>query len=179
MTRAPDSFLVVIDMQVAFADPASVWVAPRYDEIVPVIGKLTARFAGRVVYTRFVRDARETGSWRPYYDRWSSMRAAEDSQLWDMTLPVPQSAPVVSLPTFSKWGPDLERIVGPDAPLVMCGVATDCCVLGTAYGAADAGRTVTVVADACAGATDAAHGQALALLDMLDPMVKVRRSDEI
>lgn len=175
----PEPFLVVIDMQVAFAEPDSVWVAPRYGEITPVVTELGERFSGRVVYTRFVRDPQERGSWRPYYDRWSTMREGPESSIWDVNIPMQPGAPVVSLPTFSKWGPDLAAIVGPNAPLVLCGVATDCCVLGTAYGAADAGRSVTVVADACAGATDEAHDQALALLRMLDPMVSVRTSTQL
>lgn len=171
-------WLVVIDMQAAFAEPSSVWAAPRYEEITPVIARLVKQFTDRVVYTRFVRDAGEEGAWRPYYDRWSTMRQPADSSLWDLTLTATENAPIVSEPTFSKWGPQLERVVG-HAPLVMCGVATDCCVLATAYAAADAGRSVVVVADACAGATQEAHEQALALLDMLDPMVVVRASDQI
>lgn len=107
------------------------------------------------------------------------MRLPADSPSWDLTLPAEDGAPVISLPTFSKWGPELERAVGPGTSLVMCGVATDCCVLATAYAAADSGRSVTVVSDACAGATDDAHEQAIALLGMLDPMIVIRPSLEM
>ncbi|WTE38083.1 isochorismatase family protein [Streptomyces sp. NBC_01618] len=69
-------------------------------------------------------------------------------------------------------------IVG-DAPLVLCGVATECCVLGTAFAAADAGRRVTVVADACAGASMALHEQALVLLEQLAPLVSVVTADRL
>jgi nicotinamidase-related amidase len=61
----------------------------------------------------------------------------------------------------------------------MCGVATECCVLGTALGAADAGRQVTVVSDACAGATEKLHRQAMTVLEQLAPLVRVATSDEL
>ena len=75
-------------------------------------------------------------------------------------------------------GPGAEAIVG-DAPLVLVGVATECCVLSTAYAAADAGRTVWVVSDACAGATRELHDQALNILGMNAPLISVVTSDEL
>lgn len=172
------SWLVVIDMQVAFGDPASGWAAEGYPAVEKAVAELADRFGDRVVWTRFVRDAREELGWSTYYDRWSEFRLPADDAAWDLTLPVAADAPVVSLPTFSKWGPELESVVG-DAPLVMCGVATECCVLGTAYAAADAGRRVTVVADACAGATVSLHEQALTLMETLAPLVHVTTSDRL
>ncbi len=168
-------WLVVIDMQVAFGDPSSDWATPGYPYVERVVARLVERFAGRVVWTRFVRDPREPGAWAAYYDQWPSFRVPEDDPVWDLTSAVPDGLPVVSLPTFSKWGPELEAVVG-DAPLVMCGVATECCVLGTALGAADAGRQVTVVSDACAGATEKLHRQAVTVLEQLAPLVRVTTS---
>ncbi|MEU3349031.1 isochorismatase family protein [Streptomyces sp. NPDC006700] len=175
-TRAP--WLVVIDMQVAFSDPASGWAADGYASIEPLVSDLARRFGDRVVWTRFVPDPGEDRAWSEYYDRWPEFRLPETDPAWALTTPVPDGAPVVSLPTFSKWGPELEGVVG-DAPLVLCGVATECCVLGTAFAAADAGRRVTVVADACAGATAALHEQALDLLGQLAPLVTVTTSDRL
>lgn len=171
-------WLVVIDMQHAFGDPASGWVAEGYADVVPVVEKLTAQFADRVVFTRFVRDPAEPLHWPAYYDKWSSFRLEPDDPLWELTLDVPDGAPVVDEPTFSKWGRSLEAIVG-DAPLVLCGVATECCVLATAYAAADAGREVRVVADACAGATRLLHEQALAIMGTNAPLISVTTSDEL
>ncbi|WP_328531355.1 cysteine hydrolase [Nocardioides sp. NBC_00368] len=176
MTGRP--WLVVIDMQVVFGDPASRWAAEGYPAAEQAVADLAEVFGDRVVWTRFVRDAQEELGWSAYYDRWSEFRLPPDDPAWELTLPISETAPIVSRPTFSKWGPDLESIVG-DAPLVMCGVATECCVLGTAYAAADAGRRVTVVADACAGATVALHEQALTLLDTLGPLVTVTTSDRL
>lgn len=178
-TSSPSPWLVVIDMQTAFADPTSEWAVPAYPEIVPVISSLVDAFGERVVHTRFVPDEAEPGQWSRYYDRWSTMRQPASSQLWDLTVPVPPGTPVVSRPTFSKWHPELVRFLNTDAPLVMCGVATDCCVLATALAAADDGRGVTVVADACGGATSRHHDQALSLLALLDPLVAVTTSEQL
>ncbi|MDI3408962.1 cysteine hydrolase family protein [Streptomyces cavernicola] len=168
----------MIDMQEAFREPSSGWAVEGYRSIEPVVSKLADSFGDRVVWTRFVRDPREDRAWAAYYDHWPSFRLPETDPAWALTLPVPEKAPVVTLPTFSKWGPELEGIVG-DAPLVMCGVATECCVFGTAFAAADAGRGVTVVADACAGASVALHEQALVLLGQLSPLVTVTTSDRL
>ena len=174
--RAP--WLVVIDMQEAFRDPGSEWGVPGYAAIEPAVASLCGRFPGRTVVTRFVPDSEEPGQWSRYYDRWRTMRQPADSALWTVTVPVPDGAPVVSLPTFGKWGEELARITG-DAPLVLCGVATDCCVLATALAAADAGRAVTVVGDACAGVSDRHHRAALDLLRLLSPLVEVVDADEV
>lgn len=171
--------LVVVDMQTAFRQPDSEWAVPGYETITPTIDDLTSAYAGRVVYTRFVRDPTEHGSWQDYYDRWSSMRQPADSAAWDLTLTPQDIDPVISLPTFSKWGTDLANTAGSKAPLVMCGVATDCCILATALAAADAGRSVTIVSDACAGATQQAHEESLRILELFAPMITVVQAAEL
>lgn len=171
-------WLVVVDMQHAFGDPSSGWVAEGYVDIVPVIEDLARDFAGRVVYTRFVRDPAESGQWAAYYDQWPEFRIGPEHHAWELTLAPAEGAPVVDAPTFSKWGPALEAVVG-DAPLILCGVATECCVLSTAYAAADSGRQVRVVADACAGATSHLHAQALQIMGMNTPLISVVTSTEL
>lgn len=172
------SFLVVIDMQVAFADQTSEWAVPEYRRAEAAIQQLILDFEDRVVYTRFVPDPAEHGSWGAYYDHWSTMRQPPSSPMWDLTLNPVSGSSIVSLPTFSKWGEELREAVGPTAPLVLCGVATDCCVLSTALAAADNGRTVTVIDDACAGVSSRHHDEALSLLGLLTPMVNVISSDK-
>lgn len=170
--------LVVVDMQEAFRDSGSQWSVPRYAGAQDRVEELAERFRGRTVWTRFVRDPAEEGAWSAYYDRWSTFRVERGSPVWDLTLPVGDD-PILTQPTFSKWGPELARLVGPESRLVVCGVATDCCVLSTVLGAVDAGRSVTVVTDACAGATDEAHDQALALMGLLSPMVTLAATAEV
>jgi nicotinamidase-related amidase len=168
----PEPWLVVIDIQHVFTDPASGWSTEGSDLAIPVISDLTERFPGRTVLTRFVRDPRELGAWSAYYDTWTEFRLDPEDARWGLSMEPPAGAPVIDEPTFSKWTAQLRDVVG-EADLVLCGVATECCVLSTAFGAADAGRAVTVVADACAGATTAAHTAALGLMHANAPLISV------
>lgn len=165
--------LIVIDMQEIFRSADSEWCVPRYEAASERIAGLAEQFAGRVVFTKFVRDPDEHGSWSAYYDRWAGCRQEPDSAAWELTLAAGPDDAVLTLPTFSKWGVDLAGLVADDEHVAVCGVATDCCVLSTVLGAVDAGKRVTVVTDACAGVTDEAHDQAVALMGLLDPMVRL------
>lgn len=171
--------LVVIDMQDCFADPESGWFTPRYREAEVNIARLAADPGGAsTVWTRFVRDPDEQGSWSAYYDRWNELRLPPEASEWDLTSVPAEGDDILDLPTFSKWGPDLDALTAGVDGLVLCGVATDCCVLGTVLGAVDAGRPVTVVADACAGVTDVAHQQALDLMGLLSPMITLTDTED-
>ncbi|MFC7766396.1 isochorismatase family protein [Leucobacter soli] len=98
------SALVVIDMQHVFRDADSQWATPGYDRAAERISRLTDAYRGEVIWTRFVRDPQESGSWSDYYARWNECREPEDSPVWDLTMPVADGDDIVSLPTFSKWG---------------------------------------------------------------------------
>ena len=177
-SEATPPWLVVIDIQHVFTEPGSGWYAEGAAETVAAIERLMPHFAGRTVLTRFVRDPEEAGAWASYYDTWSEFRLAPDHQRWELSLPAPAGAPVVDEPTFSKWTEGLREVVG-GADLVLCGVATECCVLSTAFGAADAGRAVTVIADACAGASVSAHDAALALMHANAPLITVTTAADL
>ncbi len=166
-------------MQQIFSDPASQWATAGYAEAADRVAQLVDAATGPVIWTRFVRDPSEPGSWRAYYDRWSECREAPESVAWDLTMTVRDGDAVLTLPTFSKWGEQLAEFTAAHPELIVCGVATDCCVLSTVLGAVDAGKAITVVTDACAGATEEAHDQALALMGMLAPMVRLATVDEV
>ncbi|SCZ57085.1 Nicotinamidase-related amidase [Arthrobacter sp. UNCCL28] len=169
--------LVVIDMQRAFRQEGE-WHVPRYDEAARTIARLVS--AGfEPVTTRFLPDPAEPGSWSAYYDRWSSMRLDPADRIWDLELPGVEVGSSIDLPTFTKWGEAMAGLIPVGGELILAGVATDCCVLSTALGAADAGRYVTVVEDACAGQNDEAHDQAISLLRLLSPMINVIRSETL
>jgi nicotinamidase-related amidase len=172
-TPHADTALVAIDMQVIFQDPHSQWHVSTYEQAAARVGQLVARFPSNVIWTKFVRDAEEYGSWGAYYDRWDSCRLEPGAAEWGLTLPVKAHDRVLTLPTFSKWGPELASLTATQEHLIVCGVATDCCVLSTVLGAVDAGKRVTLVADACGGATPEAHAQAIGLVKLLSPMVSV------
>ena len=109
-----------------------------------------------------------------YYADWPFALVPETDPLYDLVPPFAGLVgPVVSATTFGKWGPDLAGVVNADAPLVLTGVSTDCCVLSTALAAADAGREVVVVADACAGLTEADHRRALDAMALYAPLITV------
>ena len=171
--------LVVIDMQVIFQDPHSQWHVSTYEQVAPRVSELVAQFPANVIWTKFVRDPGEQGSWGAYYDRWGTCRLAPDAADWDLTMQVREDDQVLTLPTFSKWGPGLASMTSGQDHLIVCGVATDCCVLSTVLAAVDAGKRVTLVADACGGATPEAHDQALGLMNLLSPMVRVVDTAEL
>jgi nicotinamidase-related amidase len=165
--------LVVIDMQHVFGDPASPWFTPRFAEVVPRIAELVEAFAPRVTFTRFVAPASPVGAWEPYYEQFPFARQPPSAPLYQLVdaFPAYRSA-TVDLPTFGKWGPALaDRLDG--AGMVLAGVSTDCCVISTALPAADAGVRVRVIADACAGANDTTHEQALAVMALYAPLIEV------
>jgi nicotinamidase-related amidase len=184
-----DAWLVVIDMQHVFTGD-SPWAAPRFADASAAIARLLPRFRGRTVLTRFVAPERPVGAWVPYYRDWPFALVPDADPLYALTEPFATlaagGAAVVTLPTFGKWGTSLQAVTEtvtetrtdaeakPQRPhLVLTGVSTDCCVLSTALAAADAGVRVTVVAEACAGASDADHARALDAMRLYAPLVTV------
>jgi nicotinamidase-related amidase len=168
--------LVVIDLQNVFADPDSGWFCPRSAEILRPIQRLVAAFEGSVTFTRFVAPAEPAGAWRDYYRDWPWALQPPDAKLYALVDGF-TGRPSLDLPAFGKWGPALSERV--DSELIVAGVSTDCCVLSTVLPAADAGVKVRVVADACAGATDQTHEQALGLMRLYAPLVEVTTTEEV
>lgn len=174
---ADPPWLVVVDMQVVFADPGSPWATPGFDQIVPAVQHLVEAAGDRVVYTRFVAPEVVEGAWAAYYREWPFALQPPEAPAYQIVdaLPVGDSA-VVSLPTFGKWGADLERVTRGSRDIVLAGVSTDCCVLSTALAAADAGVRVRVAADACRGLSRRDHQRALDAMALYAPMVEVTES---
>jgi nicotinamidase-related amidase len=166
--------LTVVDMQRVFGEPSSPWYTPGFDAILEPVGRLVAAYGERVAFTRFLVPARPEGSWTAYYELWPFAREADAAPLLDLVAPFAGGRHhLVEKPTFSKWGPELRALAGESRTLVLCGVATDCCVIATAIAASDAGMYVRVVADACRGIDDAAHERALALMAGFAPQIEV------
>lgn len=170
-------WLVVIDAQAIFADPAtSPWGSPLWADTVPRIRNAVEQYGERVVFTRFVADPAPRGSWVEYYEQWPFAQVPDTDPLYAL---VPElagfaadGAPVVTLPTFGKWA-GLAEIVGPGSHVTLAGVATDCCVLSTALAAADAGATVRIASELCAGSTPENHARALAAMELYAPQITV------
>jgi nicotinamidase-related amidase len=173
-------WFVAIDMQRVFGDPSSAWCAPRYAAAAANVIRLASHFGDRSVFTRFVAPAEPTGAWVPYYEEFPWALQPADSQLYELTDDVAADAETtVTATTFGKWTADLRAVVGDQPRLVVAGVATDCCVVSTVLAAADAGATITVVTDACAGSTDDNHQKALDVMSLYAPLVTLATIDEV
>jgi nicotinamidase-related amidase len=166
--------LAVIDMQRVFAEPDSPWLAPRFADIIEPVGKLVEAFQPNVVFTRFIAPAEPWGSWREYYQAWPFALQPPDADIYQLVDEFAGwSGHMLDAVTFSKWGPQLRGHVQGSGRLVLCGVATDCCLLSTAVAAADEGVYVRVVEEACAGASEDSHRNALDILRTYAPLIEV------
>jgi nicotinamidase-related amidase len=167
------SWLAVIDMQRVFAEPDSPWFTPRFAETVAPIGQLLAAFRPRVTFTRFVAPQAPSGAWRHYYQRWPFALRPPDAGIYHLVDAFAgEHGPTLDTTTFGKWAPGLAASVH-TGRLVLAGVSTDCCVLSTALAAADAGVSVQVAADACAGVDDESHAKALDIMRLYAPLIEV------
>ena len=174
MSTAAPPWLVVVDMQTVFADPASPWATPGFAAILPRVRRLVEVHRPYVVLTRFVAPAVPTGSWVPYYEQWPFALVPAEDPLYGIVPDLEaEGLPVVTRSTFGKWDAELAGLVGPDAAVRLAGVSTDCCVLSTALAAADDGRRVQVLADACAGASDDDHERALDAMALYAPLIEI------
>ncbi len=175
-------WLVIIDPQRIFAEPGSGWASPMWPDAVANIKRLAAAHAGRVVVTRWVAPtaAQRHGSWASYMTAWPFADKAPDDPAFDVVAELADlDAHVISEPTFGKWRHQLTALLGPDPTFVLAGVSTDCCVISTALPAADAGATITVATDACAGSTPENHAAALAVLGLYPPQITLATTDEV
>jgi nicotinamidase-related amidase len=173
------ALLVVVDMQDVFRVAESPWATPGFDDLAEPIGRLVGAFGDRVVYTRFMVPERPAGSWVPYYETFPEVARPEHRGWLELAEPYSGWATTtLDRETFGKWGERLEEAAGPARTIVLCGVATDCCVVSTALAAADDGALVRVVGDACRGATAEAHDRALALMDGFAPQISVTSVEE-
>lgn len=173
-----DGWLVVIDAQAIFADPAtSQWGSPMWASVLPRIVERVREFGPeRTVFTRFVADPGLGGSWAPYYDDWAFALVPGDDPLYALVPEVTELAErshIVTAGTFGKWNGDLRAVVGDQPHLTLTGVSTDCCVLATAIPAADAGATLVVDAAGCAGSTPDNHQRALDAMALFGPQITI------
>ncbi|HTI01689.1 MAG TPA: cysteine hydrolase [Acidisoma sp.] len=173
MPARQNEWLIVVDMQRAFADPPSPWASADFYRALPQVERLVEAYRGRVILTRYVAPMPPTGAWVSYFEAWPSLLLPEQHPAWELKLPPGEGVFVETRATFGKWDAAMAARVGQDAALAICGVATECCVLATVLGAIDAGRFVRLATDACAGGTPEAHGQTLGILAGAAPLVEL------
>lgn len=173
-------WLVVIDPQVIFASPDSEWGSPFFADAFASIVRLAEAAGDRVLVTRWLPTADRDTSWGDYFAAWPFADQPADDQLFDLVAEATalSSHPTLDLPTFGKWGDELEARIGRGTPVVLTGVSTDCCVISTALAGADAGGRITIAADACAGSSAENHAAALAVMGLYPPQLTVANTEE-
>lgn len=177
-----------VDMQKLFV--GTEWHTPWMERVLPVVERIARARPDRTVFTRFIpaeRPGEGEGTWRRYWERWSSMTlealppGAVDL-LPSLAALVPP-AEVIDKRAYSPWvEPGLHRRLrarGVDT-LVITGVETDVCVLGAVLGAVDLGYRVVVPTDAVCSSSDRTHDALLTLYrERYGQQVETVDSDEI
>jgi nicotinamidase-related amidase len=161
--------LVVVDVQNGFITPHS---AP----VVPVIADLARRWqdaGGAVIFTRYFN---YPGSPYERLIGWHALQAAPETDLADEVAQLAEhpAAVVADKTAYSALTPEVLSLLAREGftDLLICGIATDGCVLKTALDAFEAGYTPWVLSDACASNASSVppaevHAAALALLSRL------------
>jgi nicotinamidase-related amidase len=170
MSSPHASWLMVIDLQPAFSHPDSPWFTPALTKVARRIETLVPLYGERVLFTRFVPPETLMGSWRDYYAKWEFAARKGLEWLWDLDAPWRGRLSIASH-TFSKWTPEAIAYLGAEPEVVLCGVSTDCCVLGTALAAVDHGARVRIVSDACAAKSKEIHERAIELMSWRAPQL--------
>lgn len=176
-----ERWLIVIDPQNIFAAPDSEWGSPFFASAFERIRMLADAFGERMLITRWMPTANRSTSWGDYFAAWPFADQPPTNPLYDLVPEVQGLSPLptLDLPTFGKWGPELEAIIGRGAEVVLAGVSTDCCVLSTALAGADAGARITIATDACAGSTAENHAAALHVMGLYPPQITLATTNEV
>jgi ureidoacrylate peracid hydrolase len=157
----PRTAVLVIDMQNDFVEEGAPLEFPEGRRIVPAIQKVLTAARARempVVYAAHVHrpGGADLGIHRELYPPVAAGEALVDGERGVEILP--ELAPRPGEPVIKKhrynsfYATDLEIILrglGVET-VVLTGMTTECCVLGTARGALERGFCSVVVADACA-----------------------------
>ncbi|MDB5370271.1 MAG: cysteine hydrolase [Roseomonas sp.] len=161
-----------IDMQNLFAE-GSDWHTPWMKRVQPLVEQLVAAHPDRTIFTRFIparRPGEGEGTWKGYYQRWSSMTLeALPPDAIELVPPLARFAPpaaVIDKTVYSPWlTPDLDNLLkqrGAEA-LIISGAETDVCVLATVLGAVDRGYRVVLPSDGLCSSSDKMHDALLGL----------------
>ncbi len=152
------SMLLVVDVQNGF-------VNDQTRHVIEAVNRLIGAFSGRgepVAFTRFVNTP---GSGYERWIGWTRFMRGPENDLYDA---VDASAgPVFIKHGYTAFTPEFESHVSEQRVerLVLCGIATDGCVLKSAVDAFERGIEPVVVTDACAShAGSEIHDAGLLLL---------------
>ncbi|XIA63527.1 cysteine hydrolase family protein [Bradyrhizobium sp. TZ2] len=181
MKPIEDAVHLCVDMQRIFAK-GGIWETPWMERVLPTIVDISARYAARTVFTRFITPVspdQAQGQWRSYFNRWeiATRRSRGGSQL-DLVPELVRLAPpatIVDKSTYSAFfGSPLSTFLREKRirTIVVSGAETDVCVLSTVLDAVNIGFRVVIVEDALCSSSDAGH-------DALMTMYRIRFSEQI
>jgi nicotinamidase-related amidase len=179
---------LAVDMQRLFMEGR--WAVPDIPAILPNVLALTRALPGRTLFTRFTVPPtadHALGHWRHYYRHWSEYTGErmppELIAVAEALAPFATPESTVDKPTYSAFeAPALMRRLGGlgAETLVVTGVETDVCVLGTILGAVDRGFRVVAVRDAMASGSREGHAATLAhVLTRFDRQVEIATTAEV
>jgi nicotinamidase-related amidase len=154
-----------VDMQNLFVNTD--WHTPWMERVLPVVERIARAKPDRTIFTRFIpaeRSGQGEGTWRRYWERWSSMTVeALGPGGVDLLPPLKALVPpaeVIDKRVYSPWvEPGLHEKLRARSvdTLVITGAETDVCVLGAVLGAVDLGYRVVVPTDALCSSSDKTH----------------------
>lgn len=157
---------ICVDLQRLFAEDTE-WKTPWAERVLPNVERIVRAHPDRTLFTRFVparRSGEGQGTWRRYYERWSSMTVeALGEEMVDLVPSLAGFAPPAAIfdkTVYSPWvDPAFDETLrerGVDT-LIVTGGETDVCVLGTVLGGVDRGYRMILVMDALCSSSDDAH----------------------
>lgn len=185
----PDTVHVAVDMQRLFAEDTG-WQVPSFVEILPNVRRLVSHRPERTLYPCFITPpsaAAAQGMWQSYYRRWPQMtdgRLAPDRL--DLVAALAELAPAsarIEKEGFSSYSgpgfaPALDRLGA--RTIVVSGVETDVCVLGTVLDAVDRGLRVVIAVDAVTSSSLPAHRATLDhVYPRYEPMIDLASTQAI
>jgi len=152
-------------MQRMFAEETE-WHTPWMARVLPLVVSIVELDPARTVFTRFIPPRttdQAQGTWRRYYERWSSMTLEQlDPELVNLLPDLQRFVPPAQLEDkmiLSPWAGSLDerfKASGIDT-LIISGAETEVCVLAAVMGAIDRGYRVIIVSDAVCSGADTTH----------------------
>lgn len=185
----PDTVHVAVDMQRLFAEDTA-WRVPSFAEILPNVRRLAAHRPERTLYPRFITPATASaarGVWQSYYHRWPQVTDGRiPADQLDLVAALAELAPAsarIDKDGFSSYSgpgfaPALDRLGA--RTMIVSGVETDICVLGTALVAVDQGLRVVIAVDAVTSSSLPGHRATLAhIFPRHEPMIELAATEAI
>jgi len=183
------SIHICVDMQRLFAEETE-WQTPWMLRVLPQVVTLVEAHPNRTLFTRFIpleNPAQGTGTWRRYYEHWSSMTLGKLGRervelVPELSAFVPP-ARVFDKRVYSPWlfgnlhGQLQKQSID---TLIISGGETDVCVLSTVLGGVDRGYRIVLVKDALCSSSDETHDALLRVYESrFGQQIEVRLVEEV